>query len=1533
MSGDADSVQPGGLIGVHGSEGVQVGDHNQQVNHFNISHFHTGAGPVVRSSYLEQVRRIAPLQLDDRADELAELAAFCTEPQRAPYSWWRASAWAGKSALMSWFVLNPPPGVRIVAFFVTARWRGNDDRDAFTHALLEQLADLLEEPLPGYLTDTTREPYLLRTLARAAEVCQERDQRLVLVVDGLDEDRGVTTGPEAHSIAELLPARPAAGLRVIVAGRPDPPVPSDVPDDHPLRDPAVVRVLAGSRQAAVVRADMQRELKRLLQGSPAERDLLGLVAAAGGGLSADDLAELTGVALYDVKENLHAVAGRTFTARASQWQRAGPLVYVLGHEELQTSAIDSLGSARLAEYRHRLHAWAEDYRRRGWPAFTPEYLFRNYFRLLLEERDIPEILACAADDTRHDRMLDVTGGDTAALTEILEAQSLLMRGEEPDLPSIARLNVHRTRISERNAYVPVTLPAVWAAIGHPERGEALARAINDPSQRARALAELTRTADNPDRARVLADLALAAAQAVGEPSLRARALTELAGAVDDSARAEDLCDQALAVASLITDPDRQAPVLVELLQVAIESGDLIRAIAVARAVADAGLQARLLSDLTGTAAKAGDLDHASNAAAAITDTNARAQAQGGLARIAALKGDWARMWPLHEQAMVAACLISAPGRRISALGELAQLAVQSGDPARGVAAAQSIVGDDRARVIVDIARAAAEAGDRVQAGWLIDQALARVRAIRDPAPRALLLAGLSRTAAAIGATEHAGILAEQALADANAVANPFRQTQVLTDAAWEMAAAGLLNQAGTTARAIADLAARAELLAGLARTAASRSGRTQAGLLAEEALEVAQSVTDPDQRAAVQASLAKILAKAGDLPRAATAALVIADPVLQAQVLTELAGMAAALGDQPQTKLLTGRAVSAAYAIADLGLQGQVQVRLARAAVTAGDLDQAVTIANAVLKPGPRARLLTELAQAAAASGESERARTLTGQALNAAQAIIRPRHRTWLLAELVRTAAHSGNSALTLALAGGITNPTDRADALEEAAAIAIRAGNLGLVRSAAEALTGSDRRALILVRLAREAARTGDLERAKEAAAQGFAAALAVDEDGIVEAGGHVLAKHYLFEDLALAAARTGAAELALDAVQQIPDLGTRAEKLAEIIEVAGEADDLDQGRELADAALSALRNISGADLGVRVLGNLAQQAVDFGEIEWAKTLVGQAVAAAQASSSQDSKGSLVALAYTAARVGDFELAETAALAVVNPAWQPQLLADLARSAEQAGEPERATRLAHQALTSAQPIADPNLYVQRLSELARAAKDAGSRRRAASLDEMAYEAAKTIADDRTRASVLAILARKAARDDKPKQAAKLTREAVNATNKISYDYEQIDVLTDLVSQAQFAGDRMQAGKLMIHASAVARAMSNRFDRERALAKLERLDEQPTRSSALEVDEPLAETDQDLATVRAIADPELRARALADAARTADPGQARLLLAESLATGHWLESVQVLAKVSSAAVLAIADEYLVVSAAPMNLQWASPSSRTSLSQ
>ncbi|MFE6461734.1 hypothetical protein ACFVP0_30305 [Streptomyces cinereoruber] len=159
----------------------------------------------------------------------------------------------GESALLSWLVLRPPAGVHVVSFFVTARFAGQSDREAFIDVVMEQLAALLGRSVPAHLAGATRAAHLLALLDDAATVCREQGSRLVLVVDGLDEALGVTAGPDAYSIAALLPARPPAGMRVIVAGRLAPPLPGDMPDRHPLREPAAVRLLEPSRDAEVIR--------------------------------------------------------------------------------------------------------------------------------------------------------------------------------------------------------------------------------------------------------------------------------------------------------------------------------------------------------------------------------------------------------------------------------------------------------------------------------------------------------------------------------------------------------------------------------------------------------------------------------------------------------------------------------------------------------------------------------------------------------------------------------------------------------------------------------------------------------------------------------------------------------------------------------------------------------------------------------------------------------------------------------------------------------------------------------------------------------------------------------------------------------------------------------------------------------------------------------------------------------------------------------------------------------------------------------
>ena len=631
-----------------------------------------GFRPVTRSVYRQQVQRIAPPHLVDRELELAELAASCTAPDAGSYVWWRAPHWAGKTALMSWFVLHPPAGVRLVSFFITARWAGQNDRVAFTEVVTGQLAELLGEPMPA-LTDATCDLYLLDLLCLGAEACAAKGERLILVVDGLDEDCGVTIGPDAHSIAALLPARPAAGMRIIVAGRANPPVPADVPDEHPLRDPAIVRTLDTSPHARVVKADAERELKRLLYGSPAEQDLLGLLTAACGGLSGPDLQELTGAPPGEIEDVLHTVSGRTFICQVSTWQpETGPEVYLLGHGELQATATCHLGDQRLAGYRDRLHAWADSYRAKGWPPGTPEYLLRGYYGLLKITNDLPRLIACATDPARHNRMLDLTGGDAVGLGEVTAAQDAILAQDDPDLAAAIRLARHHDELADRT-HIPPVLPAVWAALGQHTRGEALARSETDPDDQAETLCDLAEAlvqAGEPEQAETVA-------RSITDPYGQARALAAVAGALAQAGRHEQAVQaaaEAEAAARSTTDPDDQGQALAYVAEALAKVGlheQAVQVAAEAETVARSSThpvgRAQALANVAGALARAGRDEQAVQAAAeaettarSITDPDDQAYVLAYLARTLAQAG-------LHAQAETVARSITDPDEQARAL--------------------------------------------------------------------------------------------------------------------------------------------------------------------------------------------------------------------------------------------------------------------------------------------------------------------------------------------------------------------------------------------------------------------------------------------------------------------------------------------------------------------------------------------------------------------------------------------------------------------------------------------------------------------------------------------------------------------------------------------------------------------------------------------------------------------------------------------------------------------------------------------------
>lgn len=1276
---------------------------------------------LVRSAYLEQVRRIAPPRLHEREEELAELAAFCTEPGQGPYAWWRAPAWAGKSALMSWFVLHPPPGVQVVSFFVTARYKGQDDRAAFADAVMEQLAELTGQPIPAYLTDTTREAHLLRMLSEAAR----RSPRLVLVVDGLDEDRGVTTGADAYSIAALLPLRPPAGLRTIVAGRPDPPIPADVPDRHPLRDPAIVRVLARSLSAEVVKADMRRELKRLLHGDRAQQDLLGLVTAAGGGLSAADLAELTGLPMYDIEENLHAVAGRTFTTRVSQWRPGtGPAVYVLGHEELQASAAGSLGHERLEQYRDRLHAWTERYRRRGWPGETPEYLLRGYFRLLLEQADRPRLVACATDQARHDRMLDITGGDSAALTEISETRDLLLRLGEPDLPALGRLNVHRSSIAERNAHVPAILPSVWAMLGSLPRAEALARAITSPSEQARALAGLAKIAAGAGDL----DRAAALALAITSPYQRAWALAVLAAKADDANRAATLADRAQTAAQAVTDPYQRTRALAVTAEAAAGNRDLERfnslmgqAGEAAALIHEPDRQARALAVLGMTAARAGEpsqaaalTDRAESLTRTISDPEALAGALAALAEAAARAGDLNRARALAEQAAAtnpdqrtlghmtgelsgtdddpneagSAPLEGKASQQV--LGMLAEAVAGAGALDRAEATAAAITDPDRlAQALAAVAKAATRQGDPARAAALARRGREAAQAIPDPDRREQALAMLADIAAR--ADDPYGL--ERAVARTQ-LAMGYRQAQVLVSVVETLTAAGALDRAETMAMRITDPIQQARAFTILAaRAAALAEDPAKARARARRAREAVQAIQDLDRRARALAALAEMTAEAGDLTRAAELAASIADPDEQARALAILAKAAADAGDLAQSATLAERAERAARTVTDPGQRAQTLATLAGAAAEAGDLGRAEAVVQAITDPDRQARTLAVLAVMVAA-GDQHLAKALADRAEATAQSITSLSQRARALAALAGSAAKAGEP--------------DRVSRLVERGA-----------ETASRMIASPSQRALILATLAETAARSGSLT-------QGMAMAMEITEASPRSQALTVVAE---------AAARVGDQDQAEAAVRAITDAFGQAKALALMATAAAGAGDPAWAKALAARADETAQSITAEYQLESALRVLAEAAAGTGDLDRAEAIAERITDPAQR------RRLMAVLAQESALAGDLDRAETLARAITDPDEQAQVMAVVLQEAARAGEQGRARALTARAEATARVINIPHQGARALAALALAAARAGDADQAEAL-------AGAITDPGQQARTFALLADNAGPD-----------------------------------------------------------------------------------------------------------------------------------------------------------------------------------------
>ncbi|MFF9501186.1 hypothetical protein [Streptomyces sp. NPDC014656] len=1174
---------------------------------------------------MREVRHLAATdRFEGREEELAAMAAFVTAAEdgggggggeaaedgegggrHGGYWRWLGPAWAGKTALMAQFVLHPPEGVDVLAFFVTARMAGRADRTAFLSTLEGQLRAYLQD---GDV-DCSAPGGFLDGLERAAARARATGRRLVLVVDGMDEDAGLPSAVGGDSIAACLPHTPPAGMRVILAGRPHPPVPADVLTG-PLLTDAIDHELAVSPAAQAVRADAERNLEALIASGGLSLELVGLTAAAGGGLSPADFARLGTAPRRRIELVLGGSTGRAFQHRPAQWttdaEGRPEVLYSFAHQDLLHGARGLLDHGELNGYRARIHAWADRARRDAWPAATSEYLLSGYPQLLHELRDTARLTALATDRARHECLWQTTGTDSQTFTEIADAFRLHLATtptststptptptpaststSAPDLTACVRLAHHRESLQHTADVLPATVITTWARLGllrravtaatqrshlAGTRGETLlgsiltaagttaeatahvieaAQAFPAPETRSRALAEITQAL----AARSRWEHATRLAASLADRGRRAEAMTSIAVAM--GAAGEH--GAAVRLAREIAVPELRAHAVTSVARAMAEAGAYEDAVGLARGIPDPGQRARALTGVAWAMAEAGDHTGAAALAHTVTGTEQRGEAFTGIAVAMAEGGE-------YGQAIELAGTLGHPGQRAQALTGITVAMAEAGDHAGAAALARTITDtEQQARTLTEVARVTAENGDH-------DAAVELARTITDPAQQAQALMGICRAMAA--ARDPDG-----GVALARTIADPEARAWAFTGVSRATAESGDHEAAVGLAHAIADADARASAFEGIV-LAAARLGAHRAAI--ELACDTTDLVTDLD----VLGITAEAMAEAGNAAAAhqlAERAARLAHSSAAAHRMRLLAaaiGASAAVGPEfaAATAGLVGSVPGLARGIAHHEERAWTLADVARALAEAGAYDAAVELAEAVPHADPRAWALADIAVALAAAGRHEaaigRARTVgvpswQGRTIGSIATLMARAGERDAAVELARTLAHPGRRqeaqagiAVSLAEAGdlhgaveaarSLTLPVLQARTLSDITGFAAAAGEREAAVELARTIPHAELRAEALAGIAVAVAESGDHGAALELART------LTDEDSRTEA----------FAGIAVAAARCGDRDGAVDAALALvpkPAEGDRAEVAVALAEGGSPARGLDLARAL--------------------------------------------------------------------------------------------------------------------------------------------------------------------------------------------------------------------------------------------------------------------------------------------------------------------------------------------------------------------------------
>ena len=1312
---------------------------------------------------------LAPPVLVGRQADLARLAEFCIggEP---PWRWVHAPAFSGKTALLAWFALHPPEAVDVAACFLQMTTADNTANYALT-VLNSQLAALVgraQYQPPAEISDRISD-FLDDLLPAAATTGQQLGRRLLLVVDGLDEYSQEETRPLRAWLPDA--ANLPAGVSVLVASRAG--IPISLPDGHPLC--SYVDEVAPSAAATELRALAAKELHDAVKAEPELRyEILACLAACGGGISTE------GLQMWLARRG-HRVLVGYLGAQITRWYHRTVRVaedpdgltgdtLAFSHDTLRETA-EEIFDKSIAQLRDELHAWAEECRGKSWPADTPLHLLTVYPRLLTQIRDTARLTALALDALRHDRMFTVTGGDAAALDEIRAAQALLLAVNDLDLLSMSLLARHRDHLAIRNWNTPPHLPGLWAALGHPNRALAIARAILDPEPRALAFTVLIQAlaiSGDKEGAVNAAELAQTAAVRVGDSWRQSRLLTDL---VDALAAAHEF-HLAQDTAMMLTNRDDQARTLAKVTKMSAAAREYDVARGSAAMITNRRARADAYAALVGAMADEGNYELARSIASTISHRDAGVQALATLAKALGHVGQYDQAAELAAMARRTAVKIVSPEARAIALTSVVEGLAASGDTEGAIdaaelaktAAGQVADAGQQSHLLTRLACAlVAGTREHQSSAPLIDRAAAIAATITEPRGQAGALTTLATTLADIGNHQGAAQAAALAQKAASAIADPGARAGALTNLLKALAAAGGQERAASVADLAEASAAATEppeqtwAIIELTNVLDDAGEHGHAARVITQ-LPTAIGTTRPDQ---IQ-SPEFLLMQPGTVT-ALVSALVRVGYKDRAIRLARFARYASPTGEAPAFKALV-QALSAAHEddVADAmirALPGQYGKTAAPAVPAEDPTDTSHHDASETYLGFHERTALADLTRALVGAGEYLLAE-------NMARSVTDPNVQGWLLTDLVADLAAVNENERAEAIGTTIAAPSWKAEA----------------TTNLATALAASDP------------------ERAAQLAELAWTTAATIP---------HPLWQSQVFTALAMALADVGdhgraaeLADLALSTAATIPQPRQQSQALTALAMALAAVGDHGRAAELAELAWTTSVAAAPWD---PVLAAAVEALAAAGALERA---LEHATALADYGREQAFTALIDALATTSER----ERARVVATSISDPYWKALALTAVA-NALASDDRVRAGELADLAYTTATTVSDRDIQVNLLTAMA-------ARFAANGEYDRAQAAAVSITRPSARAGALIILVRALAAGDQ-ESLTKVAELAQTAATRIKSPQARAEALAALVQALAAAGDHHRATRLARLATATAASITNPSTQVRALADL----------------------------------------------------------------------------------------------------------------